>query len=63
MKKVMDLDMPNIGRGFHISVRELDHRDTPLGHDKYSYKQPEDRQVLWTRFGHSWREKKDKGET
>ena len=27
MKIPMDLDQPNIGRGFHISVRELDHQD------------------------------------
>ena len=37
LKHVQDLDLPNIGRAFHISVRELDHRDKTLGHDKFNY--------------------------
>jgi len=44
------MDVPNIARGFHFSVRELDHADEILGHDLYSYKNPTKRELLWLRF-------------
>lgn len=32
------LNVPNISRGLHISVRDYDNPDLILGHDKYSYR-------------------------
>ena len=58
----MDLDQPNIGRGLHISVRELDHQDTPIGHDAFSFKN-ERPQVYWTRFSKGWRDARVENET
>jgi hypothetical protein len=48
------MDQPNIARGFHFSVRELDNPDVIVGHDKYNYYNNKDRELLWLRFEKSW---------
>lgn len=58
--KLKDLDMPNIARGIHISVRRDYHQGPVLGHDRFNYRRHYDSrpEMIWLRLGENFSEAK-----